>query len=767
MASPLRTTVTASGHWGGEGVPSQLDNQQDFGQVDPIREAIDIGKFHQQGLRRRRYHDLTCEKYMIHIDGEGENQYADLYNGERIEIPYNLSGAARSQNNLLRPMVDNMVAYHTTMQFRFVVDCRPDREARERAAIEQAFANYIAQRQHMNAIYAEGMYMAAAFGHTPLHSFWRDDINYDPYEPVHQPTLVEGEQPMQGPRRGALDMFVGDPFDTIYGVGATRGSIERMTYGRVLGAGLVRQAYPHVKGIEGSTQLSSSSRFQRTVRKWLQSSTSLHGTAAVMSGHSDEELIALIYREIAPGIDQLYPAGRLTIIALNGSATTDESDAGGGATSSYGSPLWLHDGPLPGGCFSNVQLYSANRFDDVLGKPFVADLDEDQIQLNQLETLVNEFVRRSVRAPLVTAGVLADDTAAYMDDGELEVDPGSAFMPHYLELPYRHISLLENKINRLETGMFRKGGWQAASRGESRSGDSGAKVVALARADDTVHGPTNQRFRETAEAHMVINWKLAKQYMDVPWLMDIAGDELNHLVEPYVDRTQFGEEPPVFRLTSGFGATTEAKGQQLMELWGMVDPQTGERVLTTKQFKKLWPDKGAWPDEMDPQEMRERRPKVINQGIRTAARQVREEYGLDPSQVRGMSHPVVLQAAQYIWGQIDQEYPLMMDDDAEVNIEALSTMTQDESEDPISRRVAMFRMDQFFAWLSGQQEAVAQSQAAAAQAAKVPPPTSVGGIVGGPRQEVSIHGGTQTAEAMNTSTQEVAALTREAQGSAA
>ena len=751
MADQLNTTITSSGHHATEGYPSQRDNEADSASLNPRVVAQDVAEFHKDGLETRRFHDLTAEKYLIHIDGEGDNQWADLYNGERIQIPHNLSGIPRAQNNLLRPIVDNMVAYHSTMPFRYVVETRPDRESRESGAIDQAFANYIAAQQNLNSLFAEALYMASAFGHCPVHAYWRDDPQFDAYQPVH----AEG---MQGPQRGSIDCFVGDPFDTVYATGSKRNQVERMTYGRVVGAQGVRQAFPQIPNIEGSTTLNSSSRFQRTVRKWLQAGNSIHGTAAMMGGVDGEELIALIYREIAPGVDVQYPLGRLSIVALNGSASTDHADASGSSAGHYGNAVLLHDGPLPGGVFSAVQVYSANRFDDVLGKPFVADLDEDQVQLNQLETLVNEFVRRSVRAPLITSGVIADDSAAYLDDGEIEIDPGSQFIPSYLELPYRHIPLLENKIRRLEEGLFRKGGWQAASRGESRSGDAAAKVVALARADDTIHGPTNMQFRRSAEQFMGICWRLMKQYGDVPWLIDVAGDEISHLIKPYIDRSQMSEEPPMYRLTSGFGATTEAKAQQLMNLWSMVDPVTGERAITTRQFKKQYPDRSLWPDELDPQEMRERRAKVVNQGIRGAVKQFRQEYQLDPTQVSGLANPLVQQSAQFLWPMIDQQYPIMMDDDIEAHLEALSTMTQDESEDSIVRRIAMLRQDQFFAWLSGKQQAVAEQAA--------PPPKGVGAPAPQADPGSSPVGGTVTSDAMTTPRSEIQGLTSAAQGAA-
>jgi hypothetical protein len=754
MASPLNTTVTSSGHYGGpDAVGSPPNNEADSLSIDPREVAREVAEFHRNGLSSRRFHDLTAEKYLIHIDGEGDNQWADLYNGERIQIPHNLSGVPRAQNNLLRPMVDNMVAYHTTMPFRYVVDSRPDRQSRESGAIDQAFANYITKEQNLNSLFAEAMYMAAAYGHCPIHAHWRDDPQFDAYQPVH----AEG---MQGPMRGTIDCWVGDPFDTVYSTGATRGRIEKMTYARIVSAEGVRQAFPEVPGIEGSTKLASSSRFQRTVRKWLMAGNSIHGTAALMSGQGGDELIALIYREIPAGVDTKYPAGRLTIVALNGSASTDAADAsGGGAAGGYGNALLLHDGPLPGGVLSSVQVYSANRFDDVLGKPFVADLDEDQVQLNQLETLVNEFVRRSVRAPLVTAGVIADDSAAYIDDGEIEIDPGTGFIPQYLELPSRHIPLLEHKIQRIEAGLFRKGGWQAASRGESQPYDAAAKVVALARADDTVHGPTNQRFRESAEGFMGICWQLMKQYGDVPWLVDVAGDEIMHLIKPYIGRSQLSEMKPMYRLTSGFGATTEAKAQQLMNLWQMFDPTTGERAISTRQFKKQYPDRSLWPDELDPEEMRERRAKVVNQGIREVVKEFREQYGLPQEEVTGLGDPTVEQAAQYLWPMLDKQYPIMMDDNSTAHLEALSTMTQDESEDSIVRRIAMLRQDQFFQWLSGQQ--VAQDARGAEPPAPAPgsPAAGPAGPAAGPAPPAAGLAATPGAGTAGTSRNKVANLT--------
>ena len=172
--------------------------------------------------------------------------------------------------------------------------------------------------------------------------------------------------------------------------------------------------------------------------------------------------------------------------------------------------------------------------------------------------------------------------------------------------------------------------------------------------------------------------------------------------------------------------------------------------------------------------MRERRAKVGNQGIRQAVKEVREKFGLDPREVDGMGNSQVQQAAQLAWKVVDSHYPIMMDDDKEAHLEALSTITQDESEDSIVRSVARFRQDQFFQWIAQQQQAQADAAATAAQAGVKPtkeegkpaPRRGGGGGGGGGRQRTDPHGGTQSSEAMNTPRSEGAALTRAAQGGA-
>ena len=118
---------------------------------------------------------------------------------------------------------------------------------------------------------------------------------------------------------------------------------------------------------------------------------------------------------------------------------------------------------------------------------------------------------------------------------------------------------------------------------------------------------------------------------------------------------------------------------------------------------------------------------------------------------------MVEQAAQYLWPMLDRQYPILMDDDSTAHLEALSTMTQDESEDSIVRRIAILRQDQFFKWLSGQQVA------RAAQVEPPPPaPGSPAAAASPPGPAAGPDVGTTTAEEMSTPTGEVASLTAEA-----
>lgn len=672
--------------------------------VEAQRIARDVGDFHRKGLSKRRLRDLTAEKYLIHIDGEGDAQWADILHGDRVAIPPHLTGGPRIQENYLRPMVDNMVAYHTTMPMRFTVQKTLGRD-RERSVVDQAVANHVSRVQRWNGLFAEAMYIGAGYGHCPIHVYWRDQVAVSGYDPVYD--FSYGTP-------GAVDTWVGDPWDTVYHAGAKRNSVHAFSYGRTLPAELVRAAFSHVPGIErleGSDSLPSASRFQRTARKWLISAArDVHGSATIYGGQGGQELVAIICRETLPGVLPDWPKGRLEVIALNGRATSDTSESGG--TYGYGAPMLLHLGPLPAGIPSMVRVYSTNRFDDVLGKAYVADLDDLQMLYNQLSTYANEYIRRSVRAPIAVPEGTDLDTMIYEDNAMLEVPAGTTAMPQFASLPRGPIDVLDKQLERIERAMFRIGGWQAASRGEGSSGDSGRKVLALARADDTVHGPVNQRFKEAAEDLAGVVWRLYKEFGDTPSLLDVVGEEAAYLADAFVTSDRLSDRPPNYALVSGFGATTEAKAEQLMQMVAAKGAD-GEPIMRTRQMRAAWPDDSMFRDEEDPDATRHRRPRVVNAAIRRLAMAVTKQTPQLADLPAG--HPQTEALAGQLIAQIDQQFPILMDDDIKAHIDALSLLTQDESEPPLARAIATLRQRMYYQWAQ-QQVAARQMQQAQMQA---------------------------------------------------
>ncbi len=97
--------------------------------------ASNIYDAHRSALQSRRSRDLISEKLFLHIDGSGDFQWADIFFGERVEIPRDVS-EWRKTENLLRIVVDNAVAHHTTTPLHYFVESTPDRDAREQATID-------------------------------------------------------------------------------------------------------------------------------------------------------------------------------------------------------------------------------------------------------------------------------------------------------------------------------------------------------------------------------------------------------------------------------------------------------------------------------------------------------------------------------------------------------------------------------------------------------------------------------------------------------
>ncbi len=665
------------------GIPSR--NQSQINDRTPVSNdtwARDCVSFHRDGLQARREINLTAEKYALHYDGEGDAQWADLFDGMRIEIPPPL-GQIRQTENLERPIVDNMVSYHTTMPFRFVVEASQDREAAQRAMVDQAIINHLAGKQQWNRAFAEAMQVAACFGSCPIHAFWRDDLNSDPYEPVYTGSKGgdQQQQPGASVRRGMIDAFVGDPWGMVYNVGAKRNSRHRQSWERSLPLSVVQGAFGNQKLI-GSTKLTSASRWQRTARQWAITGLNRHGSATQQGGRGSEEMIALLCNEIAPNMDPRYPDGRITLVAVQGQATV----ARGESSSGSGQAVILHDGPLPAKRFSSVIVYSANRFDDIHGKPFIGDIDDAQMALNQGLSARAEYLRRSIKPMLVEQGVVSD-TAVWDDDARLEIDPSAQFQPYFLQAK-TDVAALNKHIEEARQAMFTIGGYQAASRGESNAGDAASKVRFLAQADDTIHGPTNQRFRESAEEYAGLNHALFREFADVPWLTEVTGAELAHLTDPWIDRTQVSQEEPSIKLVSGFGATVASK---MTELTNLVTTLGADQkpLMTTAQFQSVYPDQSTYPEGEDIQETRERRAKIINAKLRALGKDM--EARLGPQAMKPIN--VFMQHQAFM-----SAFKIQPDDDPLANFNTLSSITQRETESELTRKLAEYRQAIYGQW---------------------------------------------------------------------
>ncbi len=736
----------------GLGMPQEsqlVNNPFGLGTPEADRLAMQILDEHRHGLANRRQHDLTCEKYLIHIDGEGSAQWAEIVDGMFIMVPPSLTNSLRLQRNLLRPLVENMVAYHTAIPYRCVVRTGHDKKSRDRARIDELYGNHVIVTQNLNGLSAAAMYLGAAFGHGLLHMQWRDDLIADDYEPLVSPDMMQQDPALaQQARPGFVDIWVGDPWATVYNAGATRWSQRWYSYNRVLPAEMVRQAFAHVPGIEnltGRTDLPSASRFQRTIRRWTPGGYG-HGTAAQLGTRAGEELVAIVVKNELPGVDPDYPQGCLKIIGVKGISEVDGYREG----SSMGQAMLLHKAPLPAGRPDAVRLYAGHRSDDILGAPYVKDLDDLQVQLNQLVTMRTEFLRKFAYPPLVAqAGSLEDESVVTNDDAII-YNHGQQ-MPQFLYPNATGMQHFNEAIAETLEQLFRIGGWQAASRGEANAGDPAAKVVALARADDTIFGPINREFQHSICEVLQTCQALARRYMSAPMVVKLIGEEWGHLAEPWIKPGQLSSELPTYELAQGFGSTPEAKAEQLFGLVQAIGADQ-QPLLSVDQFWQMYPDQSVRPPEQSARRTREVRAQVINRALEETAENYKLMYA---------DQYLLPQYMQEAWFDFQQRYRLLRTDDPRLHQEVLDLIVQDEYADPLARQLATWRQDLY----ANFQNAIAMQQGQMQQAMAGP---AEGGQPTGalpPGRDVSAlaaQGGTPTSDNMASAEDEVSALTQDA-----
>ena len=669
--------------------PLPSSNQQDaLGAASRQSTARNVLDMHMAGLVARRQRDLISEKLLLHVDGSGEWQWADVYNGQRIVIPRQVS-EFRKQENALRLIVDNAVAHHTTMPLRYFADSLPDRRSRDKALVDSLFANYLAQQQDFNGLFADALYMAMPAGFCPVHAYWRDD-RVNEYEPT-------AEAEMQGPSPGMVDCWIGNPFDTVFNRGARRNSIHWMSYGRLLPASMVRAAFAHVPGaekIEGSNRIPSASQFQRIARDWNLLELGLHGSSVTgyrRAVEGDDEMVVLVCREVLPGVEADWPDGRLQIVAVPGAVDLRRGQAAGG------SAILLADQALPAGDFSASLFYTSHRGDDVHGKPWVEDMDETQVELNIALSKRWEFIEKMFDAPIVApGGAISDDMADFGGYNLLEVEPSLAsWRPRVMEYSTAVLQALNNEVAEKRNSIFTAGGYQAASRGEAPGSRMAYRaILALQQADNTVHGPVNLRYIRSACDFAQRCWKQMKTYGSVPWVLPMLSDEYGFLADSYIDSTKMSDQPPQYKLVNAFGASPELRAQEVLELM-QARGADGEAFLTTAEARRQYPNRMIFGEASDPKAVQVRRAKTITQKIIDLAAQFRQQTGY---QEKAVNHPWMQQAAQLVFQQTEELFPRLRDDDLMSHLGALSELTQDETADPIARMAATARQNEYFAW---------------------------------------------------------------------
>src|SRR5690606_26740227 len=125
-------------------------------------------------------------------------------------------------------------------------------------------------------------------------------------------------------------------------------------------------------------------------------------------------------------------------------------------------------------------------------------------------------------------------------------------------------------------------------------------IVALQQADNTVHGPVNQRFRKSVQ-DFIGNpcWRLMKAYADVPWMVQHVGDEHSYLVSAYIDKSSLSDRPPIFKLVNSFGTSPDMRAQEILELV-TTQGADGQPFLRTDEARRLYPNPLLFDEAANP-----------------------------------------------------------------------------------------------------------------------------------------------------------------------
>ena len=247
----------------------------------------------------------------------------------------------------------------------------------------------------------------------------------------------------------------------------------------------------------------------------------------------------------------------------------------------------------------------------------------------------------------------------------------------------------------MRNALYTMGGYQAASRGEAPGSRMVYRaILALQQADNTIHGPVNQRFQRSACDFARRCHSQMRMYGDVPWLINVGGDDIAHIAEPYIDKTRISDRQPEYVLVNAFGSSPELRAQEVLELMTLRGAD-GQVFMTTEQARRNYPNQTLFGHETNPTHVKRRRAKTIAAKITQMATEFRRQSGFDVMDPR---HPWIQQAAAMIFHQAEQMYPRLRDDLLDAHIASYSEVIQDETADPIARTALKWRQDMYYQW---------------------------------------------------------------------
>ena len=318
----------------------------------------------------------------------------------------------------------------------------------------------------------------------------------------------------------------------------------------------------------------------------------------------------------------------------------------------------------------------------------------------------------------------------------IEVEAGTGgWRPTPMKQDPTVLTSLNTIINDLRTAIYTGGGYQASSRGEAAgSRIAAATVQALQRADNSIHGPVNQRLQRSVCDLAQKCWKQMKAFGDVPYMVDVVGDEHEYLADPYIDKTRLSDHVPTYRLVNAFGPSPELRAQEIIELSQLAGAD-GQPFLPTEDAKRAYPNQQLWSNRSNPRAVAQRRARTIASEIHNItddflaqSEEWRIEQGLTGS---GMQEPWVLQAGQMVAQQVEGLYPRMRSDDLEAHIATLIEVVQDETSESVARVAAMRRLDAYYQWQAEMAAAQMPATGAVAPGQGSPRKLAAGDVGGG------------------------------------